>query len=61
MAKVAYQKEFFDREYTAREAYARVWRYARKYWFRLAVGILCGFVTAGVLVPFFQMVLYIFS
>ena len=56
MAKVAYQKEFFDREYTARVAYGRVWGYARKYWFRLAVGILCGFVTAGVLVPFFQMV-----
>ncbi|MGN0854722.1 MAG: ABC transporter ATP-binding protein [Kiritimatiellia bacterium] len=56
MAKVEYRHEFFDREYSARVAYARVWTYARKYWFRLVVGILCGFVTAGVLVPFFQMV-----
>ena len=51
-----YRKEFFDRTYTAREAYARVWKYARKYKFRIFVGILCGMLTAGTLVPLFQVI-----
>ena len=56
MAKIEYRKEFFDREYSGWEAYRRVWKYARKYWFRLFVGIVCGMLTAGTLVPFFQIV-----
>ena len=51
-----YKKEFFDRTYTAREAYGRVWGYARKYKFRIFVGILCGMLTAGTLVPLFQVI-----
>ena len=54
--KVVYRKEFFDRDYTMREAYARVWKYARKYKLRLAIGVVCGMATAGTLVPFFQIV-----
>ena len=53
---VAYQKEFFDREYTAKEAYGRLWAYARQYKLRIVVGIVCGILTAGTLVPFFQMI-----
>ena len=53
---IEYKKEFFDREYTAREAYARAWKYARKYKFRIFVGILCGMLTAGTLVPIFTVV-----
>ena len=53
---VQYKKEFFDREYTAREAYGRLWSYARKYSFRIVVGILCGMLTAGTLVPIFSVV-----
>ena len=56
MAKVEYKKEFFDRDYAMGEAYRRVWKYARRYWFRLFVGIVCGMLTAGTLVPFFQIV-----
>ena len=56
MAKIEYRKEFFDRDYTAREAYRRVWKYARRYRLRLFVGIVCGMLTAGTLVPFFQIV-----
>ena len=56
MAKIEYKKEFFDRSYSAGEAYGRVWKYARRYWFRLFVGIVCGMLTAGTLVPFFQIV-----
>ena len=56
MAKIEYRKEFFDREYPGWEAYRRVWKYARKYWFRLLVGIVSGMLTAGTLVPFFQVV-----
>ena len=52
----AYQKEFFDREYTAREAYARVWRYARRYRLRIVFGIICGMLTAGTFVPLFQVI-----
>ena len=48
---IDYKKEFFDRAYTVREAYGRLWRYARKYRFRLVVGIVCGMLTAGTLVP----------
>ena len=56
MSKVKYRKEFFDRDYTVGEAYRRVWKYARKYRFRLFVGIVCGMMTATALVPFFQIV-----
>ena len=51
-----YKKEFFDREYSAKEAYGRVWKYARRYKFRLILGVVCGMLTAGTLVPFFQIV-----
>ena len=51
-----YHKEFFDRDYSVREAYGRIWKYARKYKFRLFAGVLCGMLTAGTLVPFFQIV-----
>ena len=53
---VAYRQEFFDREYSAREAYARLWTFARKYKFRLAMGVLCGVLTAGTLVPMFSLI-----
>ena len=51
-----YRREFFDRDYTVREASARVWKYAKKYKLRLAIGVVCGMATAGTLVPFFQIV-----
>ena len=54
--RVEYRREFFDRDYSMREAYARVWKYARKYKLRLAIGVVCGMATAGTLVPFFQIV-----
>ena len=53
---IEYRQEFFDRSYTARTAYARVWKYARKYKFRIFVGIFCGMLTAGTLVPLFQVI-----
>ena len=53
---VEYRKEFFDREYTVWEAYGRLWAYTRKYRFRLFVGIVCGMLTAGTLVPIFTVV-----
>ena len=53
---IEYKTEFFDRAYTTREAYARVWGYARKYKGRIFVGILCGMLTAGTLVPLFQVI-----
>ena len=48
--------EFFDREYTAKQAYGRLYQYARKYRFRLLAGLLAGSVTAGSWVPVFQVV-----
>ena len=51
-----YRKEFFDRTYTAREAYARVWRYARRYRFRIFAGVACGMLTAGTLLPLYQVI-----
>ena len=52
--KIEYRTEFFDRTYTARESYARLWKYARPYRFRIFVGIVCGILTAGTLLPLFQ-------
>lgn len=54
--KVTYKQEFFDRDYTAREAYARLWRYARKYRLRLVAGVFFGILTAGTLVPMFSLI-----
>ena len=51
-----YKKEFFDRDYSAKEAYGRVWKYARKYKFRIFLGILCGMLTAGTFLPLFQVI-----
>ena len=53
---IEYRKEFFDREYSLGETYGRVRTYARKYRFRLIVGIVTGMLTAGTLVPLFQVV-----
>ena len=53
---IEYKKEFFDREYTIRETYGRVWRYARRYRLRIVVGIVAGMLTAGTLVPLFQVI-----
>lgn len=53
---IEYQKEFFDCEYSAREAYGRLWKFAKKYRFRLVVGVICGMLTAGTLIPLFQAV-----
>ncbi len=51
-----YRKEFFDREYSAGECYGRYWRYAKKYRFRIVIGIVCGLLTAGTLLPFYQVI-----
>ena len=51
-----YKVEFFDREYTAKEAYGRLWSYARRYRLRIYLGIVCGMLTAGTLVPFFSVI-----
>ena len=51
-----YRKEFFDREYSAREAYGKLWKFARAYRFRIFLGVLCGMLTAGTLVPMFQLI-----
>jgi subfamily B ATP-binding cassette protein MsbA len=48
--------EFFDKEYTAKEAYGRLYQYARKYRYRLLGGLLAGSITAGSWVPIFQVV-----
>ena len=53
---IEYKTEFFDRAYSAREAYGRVWGYARRYRLRIFVGIFCGMLTAGTLVPLFQVI-----
>ncbi|MBP5791976.1 MAG: ABC transporter ATP-binding protein, partial [Kiritimatiellae bacterium] len=54
MSASGYRKEFFDREYGAKEAYSRLWVYARRYWPRLALGVICGMLTAGTLLPLYQ-------
>ena len=53
---MGYKREFFDREYSAWEAYSRVWKYARKYKFRIFVGIISGMLTAGTMLPMLQVI-----
>ena len=53
---VEYRKEFFDRRYSACEAYVRVWKYARRYRFRIFIGVVCGMLTAGTLLPLYQVI-----
>ena len=53
---IEYKKEFFDRDYSIKETYYRVWKYARKYRLRLFTGIVAGMLTAGTLVPLFQVI-----
>ncbi len=54
--RTEYKKEFFDRDYTIGETYGRVWKYAKRYRLRLLVGIVTGMLTAGTLVPLFQVI-----
>ena len=56
MTRFVYRQEFFDRDYSAREAYGRLWRFARKYRVRIVLGIVCGMLTAGTLVPMLSLV-----
>ena len=51
-----YKHEFFDREYTAKQAYGRLWEFARKYRLRIFFGLVCGILTAGTLVPMFSVI-----
>ncbi len=53
---IEYRKEFFDREYSLGETYGRVWKYARRYRIRIFIGIVTGMLTAGTLVPLFQVI-----
>lgn len=53
---IKFRKESFDREYSAKEAYGRLYRYAIKYRFRLVVGLLAGSLTASAWLPIFQVV-----
>ena len=55
-SKTTYKQEFFDREYSAKEAYGRLWGFTKKYRFRIYLGVLCGMLTAGTLLPLFQVI-----
>ena len=54
--KTRYKKEFFDRKYSVRQVFVRLGPYLRVYRWRIAVGLVCGALTAGTLVPLYQMV-----
>lgn len=54
--RTAFKKEFFDREYSARTAYSRLWQYAKRYRLRIFTGIVCGMLTAGTLLPLYQVI-----
>ena len=53
---IEYKREFFDRDYSLGETYGRVWKYARRYRLRIVIGIVTGMLTAGTLVPLFQVI-----
>lgn len=47
-------QEWFDREYSAREVYGRLWGFARRYKRLIFLGALLGMVTGGAWVPIFS-------
>lgn len=55
MAKTPSEHEWFDRDYSTRQVYGRLWRAARRYWLMLGVGVLCGMAVGGSWLPVFQM------
>ncbi len=54
--KISFMTEFYDREYSAKEAYGRLYRYAIKYRARLLIGLLAGSITASAWIPIFQII-----
>ena len=48
--------EFFDREYTAKQAYGRLFQYVKRYKIRMLIGLLAGFTTAMSWMPLFQII-----
>ena len=53
---IDYKKEFFDKDYGLWETYGRIWTYAKRYRVRIVVGVVCSMLTAGTLVPLFQVI-----
>ena len=53
---IEYKKEFFDRDYSLGETYGRVWTYAKRYRLRIVVGIVISMLTAGTLLPLYQVI-----
>ncbi len=48
--------EWFDREYTAKEVYGRLWGFAKKYKRLIFIGAFLGMVTGGAWMPIFYAV-----
>ncbi len=49
-------REWFDRDYTAKEVYRRLWGFARRYRRLIFLGAFLGMVTGGAWVPLFSAV-----
>ena len=47
-------REWFDKDYTAREVYGRLWGFARRYRRLIFLGAFLGMVTGGAWVPIFS-------
>jgi len=47
-------QEWFDKDFTARQVYGRLFKQAGKYRWALAMGILSGMILGGTLVPIYQ-------
>ncbi len=47
------ETEWFDREYTAKEVYGRLWGFARKYKHLIFIGAFLGMLTGGAWMPIF--------
>lgn len=49
-------KEWFDKEYTAREVYGRLWKFTRKFRRLIFMGVFLGMITGGAWTPLFVMI-----
>ncbi len=48
--------EWFDKEYTAKEVYSRLWGFARVYRKTIFVGVVLGMLTGGMWAPLFSVI-----
>jgi subfamily B ATP-binding cassette protein MsbA len=54
--RISGEQEWFDKEYTAKEVYSRLWSFARRYKTLIFTGAILGMITGGAWAPIFSFI-----